>query len=236
MKIIYFIRHGQASFGEKNYDQLSPAGILQARVLGNHLAGIPITFHERYSGAMKRQQHTAQEVRAAFASAGIAVPDLTINSAFDEYDAFGIWDHHTRRMLDEKSLTPEDMRQVRTDRRKFQNVFERVMMEWIAGEHDVPGDERWCDFVDRIRQGVLSLAGPSEAGGNIAVFSSGGPISAVMKLALSLTDAKAMEVSWQIMNASVTRFYASSRGIFLSGFNDITHLMLQQDASLLTFR
>ncbi len=236
MSILYFIRHGQASFGEKDYDQLSPRGILQARILGNHLAGIQMTFHEIYSGNMKRQQQTAEEVRAAFASTDVAVPALTVDPAFDEYDAFGIWEHHTRRMLEEKTLTPEDMRQAHADKRKFQNIFKRVMMEWIAGEHDFPGDERWCDFVERVQQGVMSLAKSSEPDKSIAVFSSGGPVSIIMKLALSLTDAKTMEISWQIMNASVTRFYVSSRGVFLSGFNDITHLALQRDANLLTFR
>jgi hypothetical protein len=57
-----------------------------------------------------------------------------------------------------------------------------------------------------------------------------------MRLALGLTDCKTMEISWQVMNASISRFYFNSRGIFLAGFNDIAHLAMKQDMSLLTYR
>jgi len=68
------------------------------------------------------------------------------------------------------------------------------------------------------------------------VFTSGGPISATVQAALGLTDEKTMEVSWQIMNASVTRFKYSGKKIGLAGFNDISHLELENDSELLTYR
>ena len=34
------VRHGQASFGQENYDRLSDKGILQMRALGEYWAGI----------------------------------------------------------------------------------------------------------------------------------------------------------------------------------------------------
>ena len=40
MSEIYFIRHGQASFGEENYDRLSDLGVKQAKYLARHLAKI----------------------------------------------------------------------------------------------------------------------------------------------------------------------------------------------------
>ena len=39
MATIYLVRHGQASFGKENYDQLSPRGWEQGRILGRWLAG-----------------------------------------------------------------------------------------------------------------------------------------------------------------------------------------------------
>ena len=38
MITILLARHGQASFGKKNYDELSELGITQARMLGAHYA------------------------------------------------------------------------------------------------------------------------------------------------------------------------------------------------------
>jgi broad specificity phosphatase PhoE len=236
MGILYFIRHGQASFGQKNYDRLSPVGIQQARFLGEYLAGIRFAFHEAYFGKMERQQHTAREVMAGFASAGQAFPSPITQTAFDEYDAFTVWKNQTQEMIREKTLLPEDLDQTRADKRKFQLLFERVMMRWISGNHDAPGDIRWADFVNRVSDGITALTTRHGSGQHIAIFTSGGPISIAMQLALGLSDIKTMEISWQVMNASVSRFYFNSRGIFLAGFNDIAHLAMKQDSTLLTYR
>ena len=236
MGILYFIRHGQASFGQKNYDRLSPAGIQQARILGKYLAGIRFGFHEAYCGNMERQQHTAREVMTGFSSAGLAFPSLVTQPAFDEYDAFTVWKNQTQQMIQEKALLPEDMDQTRTDKRKFQQLFEQVMMRWISGDHDAPGNIRWKDFADRVLEGINALTTCHGSGQHIAIFTSGGPISIAMQLALGLPDSKTMEISWQVMNASVSRFYFNSRGIFLAGFNDVAHLAMKMDSSLLTYR
>jgi broad specificity phosphatase PhoE len=60
--VLYLIRHGQASFGQKNYDRLSPVGIQQAQILGEYLADIQFIFHETYCGKMEQQRHTARKV------------------------------------------------------------------------------------------------------------------------------------------------------------------------------
>jgi broad specificity phosphatase PhoE len=236
MGILYFIRHGQASFGQQNYDRLSPPGIQQARILGEYLAGIRFEFHEAYCGELERQRHTAREVMTGFTSAGLPFPDPVTHAAFNEYDAFTVWRNQTEKMIQEKSLLPEEISRTRSDKRKFQQLFERVMMRWISGNHDAPGSIRWTDFVDRVLEGITALTTGHGAGQHIAVFTSGGPISIAMQLALNLSDSKTMEISWQVMNASVSRFYFNSRGIFLAGFNDIAHLAMKQDSSLLTYR
>jgi broad specificity phosphatase PhoE len=236
MGILYFIRHGQASFGEKNYDRLSPVGIQQAWILGEYLAGIRFVFHAAYCGEMERQRHTAREVMAGFMSAGLAFPSPVTQTAFDEYDAFTVWKNQTQEMIREKTLLPDDLDQTRTDKRKFQMLFERVMMRWISGNHDAPGNIRWMDFVDRVLGGITALTTRHGSGQHIAIFTSGGPISIAMQLALGLSDSKTMEISWQVMNASISRFYFNSRGIFLAGFNDIAHLAMKQDSALLTYR
>jgi broad specificity phosphatase PhoE len=236
MGILYLIRHGQASFGQENYDRLSPMGIQQAQILGEYLADIKFDFHETYSGEMERQIHTAKEVMAGFMSAELTFPSPVVQSAFDEYDAFAVWKNQTYMMIQEKVLLPEDIAQTQTDKHKFQQLFERVAMRWISGNHDTPGNIRWRDFVDRVSEGIKALTTRHGSDQHIAVFTSCGPISIAMQLALGLSDSKTMEISWQIMNTSVSRFYFNSRGIFLAGFNDISHLAVKHDPSLITYR
>ena len=59
MTIVYLVRHGQASFGSENYDQLSATGVLQAKALGQYIS--PILKQQPYvvAGNMKRHQQTA---------------------------------------------------------------------------------------------------------------------------------------------------------------------------------
>ena len=236
MGILYLIRHGQASFGQKNYDLLSPVGIQQSQILGEYLANIQFVFHETYCGDMERQRHTAREVMAGFMSARLAFPSPVVQAAFDEYDAFAVWKNQTYMMIQEKVLLPEDIAQTQTNERKFQQLFKRVAMRWISGNHDTPGNIRWRDFVDRVSEGIKALTTRHGSDQHIAVFTSCGPISIAMQLALGLSDIKTMEISWQVMNTSVSRFYFNSRGIFLAGFNDIAHLAVKHDPSLLTYK
>lgn len=47
---IYFIRHGQASFGQPTYDCLSSLGERQAALLGRHFYQTGVRFDAVYSG------------------------------------------------------------------------------------------------------------------------------------------------------------------------------------------
>ena len=58
MANLLIIRHGQASFGADNYDQLSPLGQLQADLTGKFLYQIGTRFSSAYSGDLSRQLET----------------------------------------------------------------------------------------------------------------------------------------------------------------------------------
>lgn len=58
MASLYLIRHGQASFGSANYDQLSPLGQRQADVSGQFFAETGLHFTQAASGDLSRQRET----------------------------------------------------------------------------------------------------------------------------------------------------------------------------------
>lgn len=236
MSEIYMIRHGQASFGREDYDLLSPTGIRQARVLARHLTLLGPAFDMVYCGTMERQKMTAREAIESYTLSGVSLPGPAISEAFDEYDSRAVWDSQIPQMLQEDPSLSEDLERVFTDPKAFQRIFERVMLRWISGSYDIPGIPRWRDFVMRVRDGLLEIMKRHGSGKQIAVFTSGGPISVALQTALGLSDEKTMGISWQIMNASITRFKYNATGIALAGFNDVTHLELEQDKDLLTYR
>ena len=90
MGSIYLIRHGQASFGADNYDVLSPLGVRQAQIVGQHLVDLGLRFDRCLSGDLSRQQDTARHALQQFSAAGLSAPALEVDPAFNEFDAFGV--------------------------------------------------------------------------------------------------------------------------------------------------
>ena len=79
---IYFIRHGQASFGSENYDNLSELGHKQSKLLGLYLTKIGIDFDRIVSGTLNRQQQTCQNIIKAMEIS----PTPEKQSLLNEYD------------------------------------------------------------------------------------------------------------------------------------------------------
>jgi broad specificity phosphatase PhoE len=85
MAKLILIRHGQASYGEVDYDRLSARGHEQARALGRHLAGARVDA--LFVGPLRRQVETAA-VAAEHASGALPAPTTIAELA--EYPAFEI--------------------------------------------------------------------------------------------------------------------------------------------------
>ena len=58
MGTLTLVRHGQASFGAANYDQLSTVGELQSARLGAYLAQQSLRFDAVYHGSLQRHHQT----------------------------------------------------------------------------------------------------------------------------------------------------------------------------------
>ncbi len=230
------IRHGQASFGQDNYDQLSPVGVRQAKIVARYLSKDSKPFDAVYCGKMKRQVKTAEELIERYRVTKVAVPEILQSLSFDEYDSLTVWESLIPGIIQENPSLSKDLEQVYTDKKSFQKLFGQVMQRWISGTYDLPGSPQWSDFKKRVRQGLKDIMRRNSSKKQLAIFTSGGPISVAIQLALGISDKKTIEISWQIMNASITRFKYNDRGIALSGFNDIAPLELEQDKRLLTYR
>jgi len=236
MSELLMIRHGQASFGEKDYDCLSPIGIRQAKLLAQHILHTKQSFDSMYCGTMVRQKSTARELTECFSKSGFTVPDTHVSSDFDEYDSFSVWDSQIPLMLKEDPALSVTIDKAHRDRKSFQRIFERVMLRWVSGNYDQKGVSTWADFKKRVIKGVSEIMETQGSGRKIIVFTSGGPVSAVVQYALGLSDEKTIELSWQVINSSVTRLKYSSNGIMLSCFNDISHIEKENDGNLITYR
>jgi broad specificity phosphatase PhoE len=230
------VRHGQASFLQPDYDKLSSLGELQAKMLGKYWLERGIRVHHVYYGPARRQEHTGEIVRGVYQESGVDWPEPVKVPEFDEYPGIEVMraflpslvgKHEDIRLLDQEFRTAGEHR---VAARAFEKMFQRVTRMWAAGELKSPGVETWQAFCGRVEAGVNRVR---EAGGDSVIFSSGGVMAATVRLALDLSPARTLELSWTPRNASYSEFLFSGARFSLVTFNAFPHL---NSAELLTLR
>ncbi|MCY1267022.1 Histidine phosphatase superfamily [compost metagenome] len=236
MGSIYLIRHGQASFGSSNYDQLSPTGVRQAEILGTHLASLGIQFDRCISGDLQRQRHTAEAALGRIAEAGIAIPQLEVDSAFNEFDADAVIRAHLPDLLDAEPQALHIMRNAAEHRAEFQRLFSLVVSRWISGEHEKDGLVSWQHFLEGVQDGLQRVLEQASGREKIGIFTSGGTITAMLQLVTRVPPLNAFELNWQIVNTSLSRLKFRGDELALASFNSHVHLELLKSPELITYR
>ena len=236
MSIIYMVRHGQASFGKQNYDVLSETGFRQARVLADYLMKIGMTFDAVYTGELVRQRDTALTVLAAYRERGFALPEPRILGEFNEYDSRDVFFTYVPEIAQDDPVMMEDLKNIYTDRRAFERVFEKVIQRWVSGKHLRPGMPVWEDFKARVGAGIRQVMAENGRKKRIIIFSSGGPISAVANMALGISNQQTMRLAAMVANTAVTTFLYNDDRFSMSSFNSIAHLALENGGGLVTYR
>lgn len=236
---LLFVRHGQASFLEQNYDKLSELGEMQARRLGEYWVRQKVCFDRVASGPRVRQQRTAEIVAKAYSKANVDFPTINVLPEFDEYSGDAVLQHALPGLLERDSNIRklhggfENSGDPASRFRTFQKLFEAVIGRWVEGEIVVPGGESWIEFCARVNRGLSAFLSRGNSGECLAIFTSGGPISLAVQKALDLSPRKTLEVSWMARNCSFSEFLFSDGRFTMSTFNSYPHL----DApSLLTYR
>ncbi|MBI4797609.1 MAG: histidine phosphatase family protein [Desulfarculus sp.] len=231
MSELYLIRHGQATINSDNYDRLSPLGQEQAAILGRYMAELGLAFDAAYSGTMQRQRHTGQLVLEGL---GHDPEMLTPQPAGDEYNAFAIFKTQLARIKGVAHLHDQEVRDLAQDRQSFRALYERAMLNWLDAGPQEAGPETWLGFQERVAGWIRGVMAQEGRGRRVALFTSGGPISAAMRLALGLSDEVALRLTWQVRNASVTVLRYNERHLSLECFNSVAHLQATRRPELVT--
>jgi broad specificity phosphatase PhoE len=239
MSRLILVRHAQASFLSQNYDQLSPLGEVQARLLGEYWARHRIIFDRIFSGPAARHQRTAQIAAEAYREAGVAFSSPVAVPEFDEFQGEAV----LRQSLPELCADNPIIRELREamqlsnndveKRANFQRLFEAVISMWVNQEIAPNNVESWRDFVARVNRGLATFLESSAKGELSAIFTSGGPIGIAVQRALHLSAQDTLQIVWMSRNCSFTEFLFSRDRLTLSSFNAFPHL---DDDSLLTYR
>lgn len=235
MASIYLIRHGQASFGAENYDQLSVLGQRQADLTGQFFAAINQRFDAAFCGSLSRQRETGERVLAS----QVNRPELIIDERFNEIDN----DAQVKALL--PGLCEQDAelaalvgRDTKSSK-DYQKIIDAVFNAWVDPNCTAQDLTAWPHYRDGVNSAMADIMQSVGSGKDTAVFTSGGTIATAVGLVAGVTHEGFYQFYEPVMNCSVTRFIYSGQRVSLSNFNDIAHLQLlgaQLGESLVTYR
>jgi broad specificity phosphatase PhoE len=221
---LYLIRHGQASYGEADYDRLSPRGVEQAQAVGRWAATAGLDA--LYAGPLRRQQQTVQYAREA---SGGRLPAPGTLAELAEYPAYEMLQHLVPRLIAEDPKF-EQLTSAPTPR-LLDQAFNTILRKWSRDEWTVDGVERVDAFVGRIRAGLDRVLRAAGSGAKLGCVTSAGPIGVAVGLVFGIPAERMVRTSIVIRNASITELRFRSQGfdwqpdqLSLVAFNLTSHL------------
>jgi broad specificity phosphatase PhoE len=239
MSVLLLVRHGQASFGKRNYDALSERGHEQARVLGAALAARGVAPSRVVCGGLRRHAETVDGILEGLA--GSAGPELVVDDGWDEFNFEHVVQVHRPLYKSRVLMFADYARTPSSERRaRFQKLFEDATQRWTGGDADDDYDESFPAFSERVDAALQRTA--KDAEGTVVVVSSGGPIGLVASHLLAGDASLWVQLNRVAVNTAVTKLLLPRKrevppgrsGLTLSTYNEHSHL--EHDRSLITYR
>lgn len=242
MSKLLYIRHAQASFMAKNYDQLSELGYHQSKILGEYLVAEGVRFDKIYVGPLKRHHQTLQMVQEAYTEKGINLPEPILMPELIEHRGPAVYRHMLPELLKTDEKLQEWDAEVKANpkmlKRNHLRMFHYTLERWARGEFNDNHPEHlqnWDDFRAMVTRGLKQILKESkgERGLTIGAFTSGGTVSAATGEVLQMVnEEKIMELNGFVRNTAMTEYVFSDKRISLKYFNTIPHLT---EKELVTF-
>ena len=211
MGSLYLVRHGQASFGAADYDQLSPLGQRQSRRLGEWFHERGMRFDAVLTGTLRRHAQTMAAIDEGLQArhAALALPGL------NEYDGEALV----------RAIQPQPIpaaADAEPQRQHFR-LLRQGLRQWMAGTTQPAGMPSHAAFVAGVVQALDHLR-RHHAGGTVLLVSSGGPIATAIGHVLGLNAEAIIELNLHIRNSAVSEFKVGVQRHSLITFNTLPHL------------
>jgi len=221
MGTLYIVRHGQASFGAEDYDQLSELGVRQSQRLGEYFAGRGLVFEKVMTGSLRRHAQTL----AGIAQGGGYQAQPIVWPGLNEYDSEAVI----------KSIHPHPL--AKPDSPEIYRAHFRLLRDgltqWMNGVVSPVGMPSYPEFVHGVTSALDHVR--THCSGNVLMVSSGGPISTIMGHLLGTTPETTVELNLRIRNSSVTELAFTPKRHMLVTYNTLPHLDDPQYAPWITY-
>lgn len=220
MGTIYLVRHGQASFGATDYDQLSPLGRQQSERLGEHWREHGLRFEAVLIGGLRRHRQTWEGLSCGLGWA----PEPLVWPGLNEYDSEAVIEA-IHAPPPAPATSPEGYRQ-------HFRLLRDGLRQWMAGVVSPRGMPDYPDFLHGVTSALDHVR--AQHSGNVLVVSSGGPIATAVGHLLGTTPETTIEMNLRLRNTSVSEVAYNPKRCTLVSFNSLPHLASPAHADWVT--
>ena len=221
MGTLYLVRHGQASFGADDYDNLSELGQRQSQQLGRYFAAKGLRFDAAATGTLRRHVQTLANLSEGMGQNLLATQWPGLN----EYDSEAVIAAVHPEPLD-RSPTPENYR-------RYFKLLRTGLIEWMLGRTQPQGLPSWHTFTQQVVEVLDQVRSNDHA--QVLLVSSGGPIACAIGHVLSTPPEATVELNMRLRNSAVTEFTFTPKRYALHTFNTLNHLDVPEFSDWLTY-
>lgn len=228
MTTLQLIRHGKASPGTANYDELHTTGEAQARLLGEYFRDTQQHFDALYCGPLVRQRETLRIMREAARDVGARWPEAHMLDGLAEAPIEAV----VRQCLPVRMQTDTTLQSLvaeigdGSDKAKARAGFERVLDHvtelWSVGELGGPGIETASEFAARVVGALDAILAREGEGRAVAVVTSNGVIGYLVAHAAGET--RANRIRPMFWNSSRTELSFRAGRLAVERANLVDHL------------
>ena len=223
MGTLYLVRHGQASFGADDYDQLSPLGHQQALRLGQYLQprlqSKPL--EAVLMGSLKRHRQTWEGI----AEGARLLHTPAVWPGLNEYDSHALIE----------AIHPEPLAKPDTPElyRHHFRLLRDALQAWMQGRSQPRGMPSYPEFVAGIEAALAHVR--ANHSGDVMIVSSGGPIATVVSRVLQAPPESSIELNLRIRNTALTELVFNPKKQMLLTFNTLPHLDAETHPNWITY-
>ncbi len=218
MAELFLVRHGQASLGTDNYDQLSDKGSRQAAILAEYFTDNNIVFDQYISGAMQRHKQTISPI--------VDTSKTVIDHGWNEFDFEAVIGAYVTEFDKTHELESGN-------KKVIYKLLKEAMLQWSQCNIKQSLPETWVEFNNRVSNAASTIRLSNAK--RVLVSSSGGAIAAFIGSILNLTPSHVINLNLQIRNASIHRFFFNENGFQLSEFNSVPHFSSAELKEFITY-
>jgi broad specificity phosphatase PhoE len=212
MSELFLIRHGQASFGAADYDELSELGYRQARWLGEYFRERDLLPQRVLGGTLKRHRQTldaiAEGLQARF--------QVETDAGWNECDFQALVAAYAEQYPEDGSYDPAQPK-------TYYRVMKKALLAWSEQRLHGALPESWAQFQARVTAALRNVQTQPQHRTVFAVSSSGAIAAALMQIMRFGADTH-VDLYLQARNTGINHLFFNSDTVKVSGFNYVPHL------------